>query len=445
MSFMKALVITARGLRAQALGCYGNPWIDTPAMDTLAAQGVVFDRHLADGADSAGAHRAWRSGRYVLPASPGESRAALPAGPDLLAALHSQGVFTGLLLDVTRPYPPDFAEGWSSVERVGTEQSGESVLEEILERAQNQLEALQEQESWLLWLDLGTTLPPWDVPEDFQAPYFQEEAAEEDEDAEAEEEFAEDEEPAEPLLPLPDPVPGPIDSTDDTLYLRLWSSYAAAVSYLDAGIGQLLEQLSENEDVVVLLTSDVGMPLGEHGVVGTVRPNLYDERIHLPLLLRLPGATEAGRRVAALTQSVDLAPTLAELFGVLLPDAHGHSLLPLAHGQTDQLRDYACSGAEAGGDVEWSLRTPEVVLMVSLPADPEVRPAPRLYVLPDDLWQVNDVVQHHLDLADNLERTLRAFVTATQESGPLQAPPLPDPEAEAKEQADEPASETGGS
>src|SRR5206468_2213320 len=105
-------------------------------------------------------------------------------------------------------------------------------------------------------------------------------------------------------------------------------SYAAAVTYLDAGVGRLLDALAGTdggEDVVVLLTADVGFPLGEHGVVGPVRPWLHDEAVHLPLVFRLPGRDEAGRRVEALTQAVDLAPTLADVFEVPFGPAHGHN------------------------------------------------------------------------------------------------------------------------
>ena len=64
---MKVLVLAARGLQAAYVGCYGNPWIATPNLDALAAEGVVFDQHFADRADAAGARRAWRDGRHHLP------------------------------------------------------------------------------------------------------------------------------------------------------------------------------------------------------------------------------------------------------------------------------------------------------------------------------------------------------------------------------------------
>ena len=57
---MKAIILVARGLQLGALGCYGNAWIDTPALDTLAAEGIVFDQHFADNVDPAGARHVQR-------------------------------------------------------------------------------------------------------------------------------------------------------------------------------------------------------------------------------------------------------------------------------------------------------------------------------------------------------------------------------------------------
>src|SRR5690348_5615076 len=64
---MKALVLTLRGCHLGYLGCYGNGWIATPNVDRLAAQGVVFDQHLADVPDPVIARRTWRDGRHHFP------------------------------------------------------------------------------------------------------------------------------------------------------------------------------------------------------------------------------------------------------------------------------------------------------------------------------------------------------------------------------------------
>ena len=131
---MKVLVVVARGLQPGMAGCYGNLWVDTPALDRLAAEGVVFDQHLADRADPEGARRAWRSGRYDLPAPPDQRPPAPGAGSDLLASLRQGGIHTRLLVDASRPTPAEFEAGWDVVERP-TPREGESPLGAVLDAA----------------------------------------------------------------------------------------------------------------------------------------------------------------------------------------------------------------------------------------------------------------------------------------------------------------------
>jgi arylsulfatase A-like enzyme len=444
---MKVLVVVARGLQAGALSCYGNAWIESPNLDFLASEGVVFDQHLADAVDADAVRRVWRTGRYHLPGS-SEIEAA-----DLIAALRARNVFTCLIRDTSpekgdaahlytnelRPLFPAttaFEESWDQVVRVAPPppDSEDTPLVLALEAARIALRKLAGRTDWLLWLEVATPLPPWDVPEGFREPYFTapeatEESADETEDDEAEEEV-------EILEPITGVAPGEIDPGDDTLFLRLQSSYAAAVTYLDAGIGQLLEDLGEAaDDVLLVVTTDGGQQLGEHGVVGPVRPWLHEEVVHLPLIVRLPGGAEAGRRIASLTQPVDLAPTLADVFETSLPSAQGHSLVPLMQGDAEQVRDYAVAGHRLGKYAEWYLRTREWAFLLP-EADEEAQPprTPQLYVKPDDRWEVNNVVQHQPELIERMERTLRAFVQATRQSGPLHVPPLEEPQTVSKDE-----------
>jgi arylsulfatase A-like enzyme len=286
-----------------------------------------------------------------------------------------------------------------------------------------------------VWLDLAALLPPWEVPKEFIQPYFQE--AEVETEAEAEEDEGSEGEELEPLF---DPNPGLLVPPADQMLARLQHTYAAAISYVDAGVGLLLEELRQSglaDELLLLATTDHGQALGEHGMVGPLRPWLHDELIHLPLWMRLPGGTAAGRRVAALTQPVDLFPTLLDAFGIVPPCNHGHSLLPLARGEKDQVRAYACGGLRIDDWAEWVLRTPDwgFILPVAGPEDAAPR-GPRLYVKPDDRWEVNDVLQHHLELAESLEQTLRAFVAATPVPGPFQPPALPESQVKPEQESD---------
>ena len=168
------------------------------------------------------------------------------------------------------------------------------------------------------------------------------------------------------------------------------------------------------------------MPLGEHGVVGLNRPGLHDELVHIPLIMRLPKGEQAGRRITALTQPVDLSPTLLDAFGLPPAVAQGHSLLPLAHGTAAQVRDYACSGLCVGETVEWRCARRNGPSCCHCTRQAR---AAQLYVKPDDRWELNDMVQHHPALAEHLDSVLRDFVEASRRAGPLQPPELRDVEA----------------
>jgi arylsulfatase A-like enzyme len=401
---MKCLVLVLRGLRPAFVGSYGHEWPATPALDRLAAEGIVFDRHIADCPDAAGARRSWRSGCYHFP------RANGPVGPlveaDLIHILRQHDFMTALVTDGSRPGIPEFATGWERV-TVSPATGEGSPLERSLEAAFVSIKKLARRDRWLVWFELATLLPPWNLPDEFRDKYFDATAS------------AEDDGDEETLLePLVDPAAESPSTTEEKTLERLIRTYAGAVAYLDAGIELLLEELDKRkiiDDLLLVVTADCGLPLGEHGIIGAERSCLHSERVHLPLLLRLPGGAEAGRRIPALTQAIDLMPTLLDAFAIPRPPMHGHSLLPLVRGEVVQVRDYACSGLGEG--LAWRLQTPEWSLVVPGEGVP-----PRLYVQPDDPWEVNDLRQKHLELTERLEQTLRDFLATAARRGPLVLP-----------------------
>src|SRR5260370_338177 len=155
---MKVLVISVRGFHLGYAGCYGNEWISTPALDRLAAGGVVFDQHLADVPEAEAARRGWRSGRHPLPALGGDTPAAAPS-PEPLHQPRRGGVRTVLIADSSRRFPEDFARGWDRVEIVRSLSGEATFLEQTLEAGRVALEELAATEQWLLWVDLATLLP----------------------------------------------------------------------------------------------------------------------------------------------------------------------------------------------------------------------------------------------------------------------------------------------
>jgi arylsulfatase A-like enzyme len=384
---MKAPVITAPGMHLGYVGAYGNDWIDTPALDALAAESVVFDQHIADCPDPAAPHQGWRTGRYAFPFPGDGNGSSQPGASDLFDLLRARGVITCQL-------------------------TGDTSLEAALERLEEAFDEQDEIADWLIWLDLETLLPPWDVPDEFHV-----EEPELDEDAEEADEA--------PPPPIIGPSPALLDQADTKTILRLQRGYAAAMTFLDAGLAQLLDSLSERgllDDMLLVLTTDRGQALGEHGVVGDFRPWLHEELVHVPLIVRLPGGSGAGRRVAHLTQPVDLMSTLLEAFGASADAVHGRSLWPLLQGKDEPVRAYACTGLRAHDQLEWAIRTPEWSFL--LPVEGESERRSMLFRKPDDRWEVNDVSLQHLELTEQLEQTVRAFMEATRRPGPFEPPAL---------------------
>jgi arylsulfatase A-like enzyme len=268
--------------------------------------------------------------------------------------------------------------------------------------------------NWLLWIDLTTLIPPWHVPQAFANLYS--DPPDDAPDADA----AEGTEEREELTPIP---------AEGAAIERLQRSYAAAVSYVDSIVGTIVEEIADHgssQETLVLLTSDRGLPLGDHPFLTEPSPWLYEEKVHLPLIIRLPGNVEGGRRVNAFTQTADIPATLADAFGLGDVLGHGHSLLSLCHGDTAWWRPFAVAGVSAGADEGWVLRTHRWSLLLATQS-PAVQP--RLFVKPDDRWEVNDVQQHHPQLTQSLEQTLKAFIEGARAPGPLTYPPLPAIEA----------------
>ncbi len=110
---------------------------------------------------------------------------------------------------------------------------------------------------------------------------------------------------------------------------------AEMILAVDEGLGRImakLEELGVLDRTVIVLSSDNGFFFGEHGL-STERRLPYEESIRNPLLVRYPPVVRPGSRPAGLALTVDLAPTLLELAGVPPgPSIQGRSLVPLFQG-----------------------------------------------------------------------------------------------------------------
>jgi arylsulfatase A-like enzyme len=115
---------------------------------------------------------------------------------------------------------------------------------------------------------------------------------------------------------------------------RIVALYDGEIRYADAQVGRLLQAVDRlGEPSLVVLSSDHGEEFGEHGSFEGHGWTLYDEVLHVPLLLRLPGDAEAGRVVDVPVSLLDVAPTVLEALGLpAQPGFDGRSLLALARG-----------------------------------------------------------------------------------------------------------------
>jgi len=108
-------------------------------------------------------------------------------------------------------------------------------------------------------------------------------------------------------------------------------TYAALVSMCDANLGRVLDAMDEYDlwgDTLLIVNTDHGFLLGEHGLWGKSIHPYYDEVARTPLFIWDPRSKKQAERRASLVQAIDLAPTLLEYFGVERPaDMQG---VPLA-------------------------------------------------------------------------------------------------------------------
>ncbi len=124
-----------------------------------------------------------------------------------------------------------------------------------------------------------------------------------------------------------------LDERDRT---RLEALYDGEVTYHDEHFGRIMEGLAErdlDEETLVIFVSDHGEEFFDHGSVGHGQ-TLWQELVHVPLIVRWPGVTEGAIRIGDPAGLVDVAPTILDILGLSVPqDMKGHSLAPLLLGR----------------------------------------------------------------------------------------------------------------
>lgn len=345
------IVIAVDGLRAQALGAYGNAWYGTPGLDRLASDATVFDQFLLESHDV-------------------ESFYARARIEELADSLGNQDYRTLLVTDseaviglpLAAPFDRVCQQPQDEVSEAAADPA-ETATAVTLARMLDQIEQTSDNSPVFVWTHLRFASGPWDAP------------------TELTEELVSEEDPE-----VPSTVQPPSDTsthTGDDLAFTASIRYARQVMALDACLGAVVAALDEvlgPSRYTLAIVGVRGFALGEHGCVGIDDPRPYAEMRHAPLLLRSAGDCH-HRRVARIVSPTELGRLLL----ASKPDETG------GHQEDGVLLHSPAGHAWQNG--EWKLVT-------------HTERTPELYSKPDDRWEINDVAVRHEHVVEELQQAL---------------------------------------
>lgn len=382
---MNGICLCVDQFHSGMVGAYGNTWIETPAIDRLAAEGFVFDQFLADSLAIESLYRSCWFGRHAMIGK----EASPPLDEALPAIAKAAGAKPVLLTDdpriATLPGAAAFSERivlpvQSPAAPVADAEA--TSLARAFVRLISRIDSLKG--PFFAWCHLGSLGRTWDAPWEMRRQYAE----------------AGDPDPPEGAA-VPSLV---LDGAEDPdLVWGITQAYAGQISLLDLCVGTLMSAMAEAQwgrETALVLVGLRGFSLGEHGRVGPAGGHLGGESIHAPLLVRLPDPTLASARSQCLVQTPDLYATWREILSgrPAAPGLGAASLVPLIREEAEAWRDRL--GVLGSGS--WrAFRTPAWYLQRDQ--------ADRLFAKPDDRWEVNDVADRHADIASALAGMLAEY------------------------------------
>lgn len=169
---------------------------------------------------------------------------------------------------------------------------------------------------------------------------------------------------------------------DRKLRAKWLQSYLACISFADEQVGKVLaalEATGQADNTIVVFMSDHGYHIGEHFMYGKV--TLFEESARVPFVVRVPGMTEAGAHTDAMTELVDLFPSLVELCGLEMPKGlDGNSFVPVLKDPTTSVDESAYTVVRRGSMLGKAVRykkwryaewgSPEQAELYDLESDP---------------------------------------------------------------------------
>jgi choline-sulfatase len=294
------ILITLDTTRADRMGFLGSPLGLTPNLDALARQAFVFSRAYAHVPLTTPSHATILTGTYPQFNHLGDLGTALATDlPYLPTVLHQHGYETSAfvgsqVLDPKSAAAPGFDRGFDTYDagfhsrREGEDRyaSEERRAATVVDHALTWLKAGR-RKPFFLWVHLYDPHDPYDPPEPFKSKY----AA---------------------------------------------APYDGEIAYVDSALGNFFAGLKAAglyDSSVIAVVADHGEAFGEHGEESHGF-FLYDETVHVPLLIKLPAGRTTDARINVRVGLVDVAPTLLHAVGVEVPSQmQGESLIPFTSGE----------------------------------------------------------------------------------------------------------------
>jgi hypothetical protein len=411
------LVVTIDRLPAWMLAAYGATWVATPALDSLAARGIVFDRVLTPSTRPQDTLRALFA-------------ADLPEGRPLLAAAAAGGwrpavvtddpeVAAGVAADAAARVAADAAADTVAgsetsdcliklVEATAkTKVEGDDAHTNIAALADAALGVIAAGEHRLVWCHVGSLGVAWDAPERYRGRYV---------------------DPEDPPPPSGAGVPHfAVDAdSDPDLVVGARQVFAGQLTLLDSQLARLFHaaQSAEAGGWSVLVVGVRGLPLGLHGWVGVGGRELpYGELIHVPAIFVDAAGRMAAQRYGGLVVPADLGRTLAEVVAQATgslsrePAADpatpwlGVNLSGLFENWTAACRDRVVVAGPDGAAIvtpEWHcLLVEDSATSASVEGMEGHIPRVRLFAKPDDFFELADVANRCPGVAMPLEEIVK--------------------------------------
>ena len=364
------LLIGIDTLRADRLNCYGYQEIQTPAISALAADGILFEQAVAQASWTRSSFATILTGLY--PSTHGAVRKSdklKPSVPTLAETLTQAGIFAGGLANHYNIAPFNgFGRGFSHYVYLkpqlcfwASDSSSQLAIYEILRRVRDKIrqrfqppDFVNVKEFYWPAEEVVDQAAEW-IERVKKVPFFY---------------FIHFMDPHDPYMIHPlSQRRGFARLTWENLARedrdKLHAAYLGEIEYLDGQIGRLMDSLKRQglyDDMAIILTGDHGEEFYDHGGWWHGR-TLYEEMIHIPLIIKLPANRLAGSRASYQVRHLDIAPTVCELFGLKPSKAmQGAPLLrgdELVDPQLEQVfseEDFEANVVQSARGLKWKLQ-----------------------------------------------------------------------------------------